>query len=146
MHFIFSPVRARPGCLGPGRPGCRDWRRWPGTHPPSAGRGSTAWSSAEAATDTRHVLTIENGDLPWCRGWYTSSTWPSDVLLCRWSWSTLVHGMACCLMVPSHGLNQCWLIFNDVLGHLFQGNVYLNTQDFNLQIEIHTTETIATFA
>ena len=66
--------------------------------------------------------------------------------LCRRSWSTLVQEMVCCLMVPSHGLNQCWLIFNEVFGHLFQGNVYLNTQYFDLRIEIYITEIIATFA
>ena len=33
------------------------------------------------------------------------------------SWSTLVHVMACCLMAPSHYLNQWWHITNGILRH-----------------------------
>ena len=29
---------------------------------------------------------------------------------------------------------KCWLAINKILGHSFPGNVYLNTQDINLQI------------
>ena len=51
-----------------------------------------------------------------------NSLWPSDAIWWRWSRSTLVQLMACCLTAPSHYLNQCWLIINRVktnvsLGH-----------------------------
>ena len=46
-----------------------------------------------------------------------NSLGPSDAIW-RWrSWSTLVQVMACCLMAPSHYLNQCWLIISKVLWH-----------------------------
>ena len=60
-----------------------------------------------------------------------NSLWPSDAIRCQTSWSTLVQVMACCLTAPSHYLNQCWHVINEVLWHSFQGHVYLNTQDSN---------------
>ena len=36
-------------------------------------------------------------------------------LICSSSWSSLAQVMACCLMAPSHYLNQCWLLINKVL-------------------------------
>ena len=43
------------------------------------------------------------------------------------TWSTLVQVMACCLMAPSHYLNQCWLIIKGVLWHLSETN-FKNTR------------------
>ena len=40
---------------------------------------------------------------------------PSDTIWHHRTWSTLVQVMACCLMAPSHYLNQCWLITNGSL-------------------------------
>ena len=37
--------------------------------------------------------------------------------------------MACCLTTPSHYLNQYCFIFNEILWHSLQSNVYLNTED-----------------
>ena len=77
--------------------------------------------------------------------WVVNSLWPSEAIWHRRSWSTLVQVMACCLRPPIHYLNQCWLTINiffghNIFGHPFQGNVYWNTQDINLQIvfEIYT--------
>ena len=68
--------------------------------------------------------------------WYFNSLWQSDIIW-RWGfWSILVQVMACCPMAPSHYLNQHWLIINEAVWHLFQGNIYLNTQDINPQIVI----------
>ena len=39
-----------------------------------------------------------------------NSLGPSDAIWLRRSGSTLAQVMACCLMAPSHYLNQCWLI------------------------------------
>ena len=38
------------------------------------------------------------------------------------TWTTLVQAMVCCLMAPSHYLNQCWLTINEVLWHSIEGN------------------------
>ena len=49
-----------------------------------------------------------------------NSFWPSDAISSiRWqrSGSTLAQVMACCLTVPSHYLNQCWLIISEVQWH-----------------------------
>ena len=41
--------------------------------------------------------------------------------------STLAQVMACCLMAPSHYLNQCWLVIHDVLWHWHDSNFLGNT-------------------
>ena len=47
------------------------------------------------------------------------SLWPSDATWWQRSWSTLAQVMACCLVAPSHYLNQCqwWLLINQVILH-----------------------------
>ena len=57
------------------------------------------------------------------------SLWLNDTIWQHSSWSTLVQVMACCLMVPSHYLNQCWLIFSKVQWHSVEGNL---TKDSSL--------------
>ena len=42
------------------------------------------------------------------------------------SGSTLAQVMACCLMAPSHYLNQCWLMISDVLWHSPDSNFTKN--------------------
>ena len=39
-----------------------------------------------------------------------NSLWPSDAIWWQRSGSTLAQVMTCCLMAPSHYLNQCWLV------------------------------------
>ena len=39
--------------------------------------------------------------------------WPADAIWRQRSGSILAHVMACCLMTPSHYLNQCWLIISE---------------------------------
>ena len=46
--------------------------------------------------------------------WLLNSLRPSDAIWQQRSMSTLVQVMACCLMAPSHYLNQCWLIISGV--------------------------------
>ena len=41
--------------------------------------------------------------------------------------STLAQVMACCLMAPSHYLNQCWLMISEVLSHSPDSNFTQNT-------------------
>ena len=41
---------------------------------------------------------------------WVNSLWPSDAIWWQRSGSTLAQVMVCCLMAPSHYLNQCWLM------------------------------------
>ena len=54
--------------------------------------------------------------------------------------------MACCLMAPSHYLNQCWLFFNEILWYSTKGsftgkpqNIYPWNEFENYQFNIQTT-------
>ena len=47
------------------------------------------------------------------------------------SGSTLAQVMACCLMAPSHYLNQYWLIISKVLWHSCEGIVMSRSEDTN---------------
>ena len=53
---------------------------------------------------------------------FINSLWPSDTIWQQRSGSTLVQVMACCLIAPSHYLNQCWLIISEVQWHSYKGN------------------------
>ena len=64
----------------------------------------------------------ETNKCEWCHHWNTwiigirwvDSLWPSDDIGRQTSWSTLAQVMACCLMAPSHYLNQCLLTINEI--------------------------------
>ena len=58
---------------------------------------------------------------------YLNSLWPSDAIWRYRSGSTLAQVMACCLMAPSHYLNQCWLITSKVHWHSSEGNFAKDT-------------------
>ena len=59
---------------------------------------------------------------PFCKHHYqVNSLRPSDAIWRQRSWTTLVQVMACCLMAPSHHLNQCWLIINKALWQSIEG-------------------------
>ena len=51
-----------------------------------------------------------------------NSFWPSDTLWQHRSGS-LAQVIAYCLMAPSHYLNQCWLLFSEVLNHSPKNNI-----------------------
>ena len=53
---------------------------------------------------------------------WVNSLWPRDAIWRQRSGSTLAQLMACCLMAPSHYLNQCWLIIHEGQWHSYQGN------------------------
>ena len=53
---------------------------------------------------------------------WINSLWPSGAIWRHRSQSTIAQVMACCLMAPSHYLNQCWLIINEVLQLSHKGN------------------------
>ena len=68
---------------------------------------------------------IKSLQLIWRLGTYrfhSSSLWPSDAIWQQGSRSKLVQVMACCLMAPSHYLNQHWLIITKVQWCSSEGN------------------------
>ena len=64
-----------------------------------------------------------------------NSLWPSDLIRRLASRSTLAQVMACCLMTPSHYLNQCWLMISEVLWHSPDSNFTENTSEIYRWIE-----------
>ena len=56
---------------------------------------------------------------------------PSDAIWRQWSWTTLAQVMACCLMAPSHYLNQYWLIISKVLWQAPVGYFKKDTPSIN---------------
>ena len=69
----------------------------------------------ECSCQTHWMGHEQHLNLKWI--WMVNSLWPSDVIWWQGSRSTLAWVMACCLMVPSHYLNQFWLMINEVLWH-----------------------------
>ena len=63
--------------------------------------------------------------------WTINSLCPSDAIRRQGTESTLAHIMACCLMAPSHYLNQCWLIISKVLWHSSEGIIMRRSEDTN---------------
>ena len=60
-----------------------------------------------------------------------NSLWPSDAIRRQKTESTLAQVMACCLMAPSHYLNQCWFIISKVLWHSLEGIIMRRSEDTN---------------
>ena len=53
--------------------------------------------------------------------------------------STLTQVMTCCLMAPSHYLNQCWLIIKGLMWDSSDSNFTRGTPDISPSIELKTT-------
>ena len=53
-----------------------------------------------------------------------NSSSPSAAYMHQWTGSALVQIVACCLMAPSHYLNQCWLISSEVQWHSSEDNFH----------------------
>ena len=70
----------------------------------------------------------------------------SDTIWQHRSASTLAQVMACCLMAPSHYLNQCWLLINEVLWHSSESNSTANAKVTSLcdEFEDYTFKISAT--
>ena len=51
-----------------------------------------------------------------------NSLWPTDIIWWHRSGPTFAQEMACCLMAPSHYLNQCWLIIKGIVWPSTQSN------------------------
>ena len=67
---------------------------------------------------------------PFC---YTqfNSFWPSGVIWWHRTGSPVPQIAACCLMAPSHYLNQCWLIVDKIQWHSSEGNCSRHTSAIN---------------
>ena len=80
---------------------------------------------------------------------WVNSLWPSDDIGRQTSWSTLVQVMACCLMAPSHYLNQCLLTINEIWHFFFKHiSTYIQTISYtHISINIYTydSQTCYTF-
>ena len=61
---------------------------------------------------------------------HINSSPPSAAYMHQWAGSTLVLIIACRLWVPSHYLNQCWVIVNGTLRNKLQWNSNQNTKVF----------------
>ena len=60
---------------------------------------------------------------------WLNSLWPSDSIWQHRSWSPMAQEMACCLMAPSHYLNQCWLFISVILWHPLKSTFTWSAQD-----------------
>ena len=67
----------------------------------------------------------------WPSSWAFDSLRPSDAIWQQWSGSTLAQVIACCLMAPSHYLNQCWLVISKVEWHSSEGEFTRDTSAIN---------------
>ena len=81
----------------------------------------------------------------WCKCiiYFRNLTDTATILLPRRiSWHVVYFAEFWDCMPPSHYVNQYWLTIDEILWHSFLGNVYLNTQYINLQVEfeIYTFE------
>ena len=73
---------------------------------------------------------------------FINSLWPSDAIGWHTTGSTLIQVMACCLMAPSHYLNQCWFIISQVLCHSSQSLIKKCQQNHNAT-GFHTCQDIS---
>ena len=78
-----------------------------------------------------HRMTISSAATNIRDSSHFNSLWPSDAIWRQRSGSTLAQVMACCLIAPSHYLNQCWLIINEVQWHSYQGNYTRDASTIN---------------
>ena len=62
---------------------------------------------------------------------FVNSLRSSDAIWWQRSGSTLAQVMACCLMVPSHYLNQCWPIISELQRQSPEGNFTRDTSAIN---------------
>ena len=69
-------------------------------------------------------------------GFCINSLWPGDAISWHRSGLTLVQVIACCLTAPSHYLNQCWSIINEILGHLQESGFIGNAKHVNPSISL----------
>ena len=67
-----------------------------------------------------------------------NTLWPTDAIWRHRSGSTLAQAMACCLMAPSHYLNQCWLLIIDVLWHSSESKFTARAQATILHNELQS--------
>ena len=60
---------------------------------------------------------------------WVNSLWPSDAIWRHSIGSPLAQVMACCLIAPSHYVNQCWLIISKVKWHSYESIIIRRSED-----------------
>ena len=122
---------------------CHWFRLWPGTEQKTSHYRKHWWSSCTHAY-MHCIQCVKHLHIWWWANiggmfvWAVLNLWPSDVIRWHRSGSTLAQVMACCLMAPSHYLDQCWLVINMVLWILpraiSQDMLNISVLDINLNI------------
>ena len=81
-----------------------------------------------------------------CCVMYLNPMWLSDAIWRQQFGSKFARVKVCCLMAPSHYLNQCCLIINEVLWHPAKTNFSVSAHETNLwnEFEKYTCETDST--
>ena len=82
--------------------------------------------------ETHPLVLIQRFNLPYI------PLWPSVIISWHRSESTLAKVIACCLTAPSHYLNQCWILNNEILWHSLESNFKTSTEALNLCDEFET--------
>ena len=77
--------------------------------------------------------------MAWIADTHLNSLWSSDTTWWHRNSSTLGQVMACCLMAPSHYMNQCWIIISVVQWFSSAGNFTTDTLVINRQNYLETT-------
>ena len=95
---------------------------------------STGWAACKPDFHTNDEITTlkqssSTGHMPEYWQAFINPLRPNDAIWRHRSGSTLAQVMACCLMAPSHYLNQCWLNISVALWHSAENNFTRNAQD-----------------
>ena len=94
----------------------------PHNHCISSASSSTTARSAKNSKN-RVQLVFHNGTF-----FYINSSWTNDPIWHQRSWATHGQVMACCLISPSHYLNQCWLLTNEIRWHSPENTFTMSAQ------------------
>ena len=70
------------------------------------------------AQSRKHTIPIDSQFTQETPGW-TNPLWPRDIIWWQITGSILLPVKACCLMAPSHYLNQSWFIIRNIQWHSF---------------------------
>ena len=87
--------------------------------------------SQQPGDETSADIQMTKFDFVICLRRLFNSLGPSDAIWRQRSGSTLAQVMACSLTVPSHYLNQCWLIITKVEWHSSKGKFRRDTSAIN---------------
>ena len=70
---------------------------------------------------------------------WINPSWPINVIWCHKTVSTMAQVATCCLTAPTHYLNQCCLVINEIQRHSPEGNSQEIPQPLNTKIRLTIT-------